>query len=481
MLYRTILLAVSFAFVGSFAHAQSELTVLEETIIPPAYNSGSVTDLKEFDQNALRREAMHLYKIKLAQHQGYTIVLTQEYLVFAAGARYPSRIRRVTRLTEGLNFGSEDDCVATILQTGSFQSDGKWMSSIENHYMIPYCSGLHFSKRPRDGEKGMIELQPKSAFSNPVPPITASPLDMHTVYIAPTPTPEPTPVPTPTPTPAPTPKEFSDDLEPGVWKESTQKLDVSGKVNDILNKRPIAGAEVVIVGQEQRFRAVTNSSGEYKISNIPMQTDGLVLQVNPSGTEYKRKRRKAIGGIQNQTLVDQNFNLTPVAYTQDRIVFVLTWENPGADLDSQVLLKTAEHCEFEEAAYLSKKDNPLIGASLDKDDMHEPFGRETSIINLVNGKPILDKPYSFYVSYYNQENSPGTIYGSKAKVEIYVDGQLYAEVAPPTNSDRHWEVAKVVDGKIEIVNKSSTSESKLYIQDCALKKIEEIMTGNKLK
>ena len=441
--------------------------VLIEKITPPAYNSGVAVDLKEAVKLELRQESIHDYRVKLAAHKGYSVILNQDYLVFGE-SQYPTHVLRSSVIHEGLNYGTDSDCTVTILQTGSFASDGRYLGALDDAIEIPNCPVLN--QKPRKPLVGITPLAQVGVVSLATAQIVVPLLDLKPV---PTPTPKPTQTPTPTPEPTPTPNpnlEFAPELRnPDAWVESKHKIDLSGKVVDVVSKNPIAGAEVVIVGNEDQYKAITDSNGNYKIKNIPEQ-ESLILQVNPNNEKYKKKRRKVLEKAVNDEVHDQNFNLATVDYSKDRIVFVLTWNDEETDLDSQMF---ADH----QTVLFNNKSNASMGTTLDKDDIRTRFGRETMVVNLKDGMTLLNTEYQFGVSqFYNHSssydnqftNGVTTFNQNQAKVEIYVDGELIAEVIPNDQGEysRHWNVAKIVNGKVIIENKMIYGlNSNLHIHD----------------
>ncbi len=459
-------------FISSLAFAQDvgikNPHVLNETITPPAYNSGVAIDLKEPVKLDLRQESIHDYRVKLAAHKGYSVILNQDYLVFG-GSQYPTHVLRSSVIHEGLNYGTESDCTVTILQTGSFASDGRYLGALDDTIEIPNCPVLN--QKPRKPLVAITPLVPAGVVSLPTAQIVVPQIDLKPVPTPtpkPTPTPTPTPEPTPTPTPLPTPTppptptpnpnlEFAPELRnPDAWVESKHKIDLSGKVVDVVSKTPIAGAEVVIVGHEDQYKAITDANGNYKIQNIPEQ-ESLILQVNANDEKYKKKRRKVLEKAVDGEIHDQNFNLATINYSKDRIVFVLTWNDKDSDLDSQIFAN-------DKKVLFNNKTDASMGATLDKDDIDVEFGRETTVVELKDGATLLNTEYQFVVSqFYNHSRSSLNQYSdgvttftqNQAKVEIYVDGELIAEVIPNDQGEysRHWDVAKIINGKVIIDNK----------------------------
>ncbi len=434
--------------------------VLSEVITPPAYHSGIAIDLKEPVKLELRQESIHDYRVKLAAHQGYTVILNQDYLVFGE-SQYPTHVLRSSVIREGLNYGTESDCAVTILQTGSFASDGNFLASLDDAIEIPHCPILH--QKPRKPLVAITPLMPAGVVSLPtaqivVPQIDLKPVPTPTPKPTPTPTPEPTPTPPPTPTPNPN-LEFAPELRnPDTWVASKHKIDLSGTVIDVVSKKPIAGAEVVIVDHEDQFNAITDANGNYKIKNIPEQ-ESLILQVNPNDEKYKKKRRKVLEKAVDGEIHDQNFNLTTIEYSKDRIVFVVTWSDERTDVDSFL---RADHNVTYFGNKIGYKDSN--GVTLDKDDIEAENGRETTVVELKDGMTFTPGDYEFALSQY--KTSYKSFSDIHAKVEIYVDGELLTEVIPiDSTSARHWEIAKIVNGKVVIINNLITDRpesSKIY-------------------
>ncbi len=413
--------------------------ILNETITPPAYNSGAAVDLNEATKLELRRESIRDFRVKLAAHKGYSVILNQDYLVFG-DSQYPTHVLRSSVIRAGVNYGTELDCAVSILQTGSFSSDGRYLSALDDHIEIPHCKSLSL--------KSNIPTTTPTPVPAPIPTPIPTPIPAPIPAPTPAPVPAPVPVPTPAPTPALTPAvdpEYSPDLQPSPWIDSKHKIDLTGNVRDVVSKKPIAGAEVVILGQEENYHAITDSSGNYTIKDIPEQ-ESMVLQVNPNNDEYKKKRRKVLEKPVNDVIQDQNFNLATIEYSKDRIVFVVTWNDIDTDVDSY--LKANDRI-----TYFGDKNKKYTGAFLDKDDQHVNFGRETMLVQLINKNTSSNVEYTFGLAQYR---SGGKNFKKiNTNVEIYVDGILYAVVASndETGFYRSWEIAKIINGEIVITNR----------------------------
>jgi hypothetical protein len=95
--------------VGLAAQAQSPevypgARILSETIISPAYRSGPAIDLGIKAQQAIALEAMKFLRVQLAKKRGHSILLQQNYFVFASA--YPTQVLRTILMAQGLMYGT---------------------------------------------------------------------------------------------------------------------------------------------------------------------------------------------------------------------------------------------------------------------------------------------------------------------------------------------------------------------------------------
>lgn len=217
-------------------------------------------------------------------------------------------------------------------------------------------------------------------------------------------------------------------------------IEYKGRLTDIVNKRPLVGERVSITINGKTYETKTKADGSYVLPAPKGATEVVV------GKQEDKKRIRL--DPKNPGVVPE-LKTIPAAYGKDRVVFILTWHTLQRDLDS--VLSVSGQSEI---VSFDHRRASRYSALLDKDDLKMPNGRESTFVSLADAKR---STLYFGVSKFDPEPS-ATLAQDRATVEIYVDGKLEAAVTAPAGSARHWAVAKVVNGQVQVYNRLLSSD-----------------------
>lgn len=230
------------------------------------------------------------------------------------------------------------------------------------------------------------------------------------------------------------------------------RSDITGRVYDVISKAPVAGVKVYVEGGEEKYSAVTDSYGVYKITKVPSSATTLLLK----GVDKKfvwRPRKIDPELVPGEDRDRQDFRLVPRDYIQNNIVFILTWNERQPDLDSQLFLPDGRHLYFK-----TLKDNTFAsngGATLDKDDT-SVAGRETTVVFMKDGKTQQPGTYRFLVFQYVNQNL--SFQDADALVEVYKDGEFLQEIRPSQGRGRVWYVGMVENDQFRVIDQFPAGE-----------------------
>lgn len=230
------------------------------------------------------------------------------------------------------------------------------------------------------------------------------------------------------------------------------RSDITGRVYDVLTKKPVVGVKVYVEGGESKYSCVTDAYGAYKIKKVPATATTLLLKsVAPNYIWRPRKITPQL--IPGEDRDNQDFRLVPRDYIKNDVVFILTWNQKQYDLDSQLFLPDGRHLYFKtlhDNSFSSKG-----GATLDKDDTGTA-GRETTVIFKKDGKFVQPGTYRFLVFQYVFNNL--SFQEADALIEIYKDGEFFQEVKPGPGKGRVWFVGSVNDGDFKLIDQFPAGE-----------------------
>ncbi len=240
------------------------------------------------------------------------------------------------------------------------------------------------------------------------------------------------------------------------------RSDITGRVYDVVSKRPVSGVKVYVEGAEQKYNGVTDQYGAYKIVKVPSTATTLLLK-NIDQKFVWRPRLIDPSLVPGDDVSGQDFRVVPRDYIKNNIVFILTWNERQPDLDSQIFLPDGRHLYFKTLG-----DNSFStkgGATLDKDDTGVA-GRETTVIFMKDSKTVQAGKYRFLVFQYVNQNI--TFQQGGALVEVYKDGEFLKEIKPSAGRGRVWYVGLVDNGSLSVIDQFPAGE--LYEQLDTLEK-----------
>ncbi len=200
-----LLLILSTTIVANFSHAQEANTPLLIEESSKVLGAGSAVDLTPIALQTLYHEAIKSnFGVILAKHKGKTIILNQIYVVFSNDLGVPTQVKRKVILNQSEYFGEDKDteCAVKIIQEGSFEINGKWLSGLTHHIELPNCP----NEIPQNKQLPLSKYS-KSKVNTDIPlqsiPVVSTIYTNTDTKTSPTPTPTPTPIPmqaTPVPT-----------------------------------------------------------------------------------------------------------------------------------------------------------------------------------------------------------------------------------------------------------------------------------------
>ena len=115
-------------------------------------------------------------------------------------------------------------------------------------------------------------------------------------------------------------------------------IKISGRVINVYDKTPIAGAKVWIDSGADALSVVTNAEGNYEIAHVANTAHWIHASAANAtfGAFIARDKNieSAVGA--NQDLTEVNLNLMTGGYTTDKVLFLLTRNNRQFDLYTEV-------------------------------------------------------------------------------------------------------------------------------------------------
>ena len=213
---------------------------------------------------------------------------------------------------------------------------------------------------------------------------------------------------------------------------------------DALTGDPLVGAKVSAGGESTR----TNGEGRALLkwpSDLNDREDDRTVRVSKRGYVTSDVEVHFMAG----TIFNNRFSISP-ALPPERVRFVLDWGAKPADLDAHLLKykrgKKRYHISYRYKTSWRRK------AQLDRDD-RDGFGPETITLRKVDP----EAEYTYVIDDYTHHHRPGAanFLKSGARVLVYMDGVLKAQVLPPSGTGNLWSVFVLRQGKLKLVNKVS--------------------------
>lgn len=150
------------------------------------------------------------------------------------------------------------------------------------------------------------------------------------------------------------------------------------------------------------------------------------------------------------TLIFNRFSISP-AMPVGSVRLVLDWGASPADLDAHFVKKGAYHIAFHN---MHVSDDGV--SMLDRDDTNS-YGPET-----ITSKEIDESAeYIFFVHDYSNQSEPMgmNLSRSRGHVKVFGNDQLLHTIGiTPNQPGIYWEVLRIVNGEVSIVNRLSTVE-----------------------
>lgn len=233
----------------------------------------------------------------------------------------------------------------------------------------------------------------------------------------------------------------------------------SGKITDALNGKGLSGVQIKLRKEwnsksgeyVEGVSTVTNSSGVYELTNIPVGYYTVEASRNGYVTGYSN-----ILVLSSESISDFDFSITPIL-SGDEVRIVLTWGSTPRDLDSHLIgLKPSG--ESFNVYYRAKRYtyNGVEMANLDVDDTTS-YGPETiTILEDINGSYI----YAVHDFTNRSSSSSDKLSLSGAVVKVFVGSRQVGEYHVPTNQiGTYWTVFEITeDRKVIPVNTVSNTK-----------------------
>ncbi len=218
-----------------------------------------------------------------------------------------------------------------------------------------------------------------------------------------------------------------------LYNELDDKLTL--RFYDALNGKPIIGADIEI---GELLNDKTDFEGKV-IFEIPV--DGEYL-INFSHSKYVKSILKM--NVIVGTIFNNRFSISP-ELPIEYLRVVLDWGKSPLDLDAHLIKSKVYHI-----SYRNLKVSNDNSTKLDRDDM-DGFGPETITTNKVDSR----SEYKYFVHDFSNksDNSSSNLTKSNARILIFGDNKLLHSIqANGDATGNYWEVFRIVNGKIEIVN-----------------------------
>ena len=210
---------------------------------------------------------------------------------------------------------------------------------------------------------------------------------------------------------------------------------------DAITGKPISKANVEI---GDIATDVTDFEGKIKFK-IP--EDGNYL-INFSHPKYVPSIFK-LEVIVN-TIFNNRFSVSP-SMPIGFLRVVLDWGNSPSDLDAHMVKSNDYHISFRNMRV--NRDNTAL---LDRDDL-DGYGPETITVKNINQS----SQYNYFVHNYSNQNSTASkeLSKSKARILIFGDNKLLNQIEIGKDlKGKYWNVFKILNGNIEIVNNTSDTQ-----------------------
>ena len=237
-----------------------------------------------------------------------------------------------------------------------------------------------------------------------------------------------------------------------------------GTVSNALNGRGVSGAQIRLRTNWNNttgayvdgFETVTNSSGRYTVTDVPVGYYTVEASLDGYVTGYTN-----IIVLSENAKTDFDFTITP-ELADDEIRIVLTWGASPSDLDSHLIGRTPDNGTFN--VYYSNKVyryNGVEMANLDVDDTSS-YGPETiTILGDIYGV------YTYAVHNFSNRSSTNStaLSYSGAVVRVFIGSYQVAEYHVPTDQvGTYWTVFQI-DGAGNIMPVNTLSNTKPSAQE----------------
>ena len=210
---------------------------------------------------------------------------------------------------------------------------------------------------------------------------------------------------------------------------------------DAVTGKPIIKANVEI---GDIVNEVTDFEGKIKFE-IPEDGNYLINFSHPKYAPSILKLEVVVG-----TIFNNRFSVSP-SMPIGFLRVVLDWVNSPTDLDAHIVKSNDYHISFRNMRV--NQDNTAL---LDRDDL-DGYGPETITVKNINQS----SQYNYFVHNYSNQNSTASkeLSKSKGRVLIFGDNKLLHQVEIGKNMNgKYWNVFKIINGNIEIVNNTSDTQ-----------------------
>ena len=205
---------------------------------------------------------------------------------------------------------------------------------------------------------------------------------------------------------------------------------LAGQVLSAADNRPVAGAEVRVVGT--RLSAHTDAQGRFRLEQAP--TGAVPIEVSAPGFSTQQLERKLISGGETPVRVALNPGMEA-----GRIRIDLTWEDTSLDLDAHLTGPLPDgqqfHVYYHEMGDLRSREFVKLEADEDFDG-----GPETiSVLGVLPGT------YRYFVHDYTNREKPQSTSLARSGAEVVVQqgGQTYRFRAGHDRPGNVWNVCTI--------------------------------------
>jgi len=220
-----------------------------------------------------------------------------------------------------------------------------------------------------------------------------------------------------------------------------------GRIQNAVNKEPVPGAEVRIVGRE--LSAKTDAEGWFRLEGTP--SGPVPIEVSAPGFTAERFEWELEAGRQRAIRVV----LSP-GLEEGQIRIVLTWDEEPEDLDAHLKGPLPDGEEFH-ICYHEKGD--LRSKEFVRLDVDDRDGQGPETITVLG---VLPGTYQYFVHDYTNRNrrDGAALAASGAEVKVYQGGQTYRFRAGHDREGNVWNVCAIdVSRDGAVVRKIDTFEA----------------------